>query len=97
MVSRQGMTTGVLRTRAVNWYSNITVAIPETMAENRNTIGISGDDHHGFALTEPKMNPTYPCRRKAEGMPITVMTQPTLSSMRRLRSLMFDDPRVRAR
>ena len=32
--------------------------MPETMAENRNTIGISGEDHQGFALMEPKMNPT---------------------------------------
>ena len=31
---------------------------PDTIAENRNTTGISGVDHHGFALTDPKMNPT---------------------------------------
>ena len=31
---------------------------PDTIAENRNTIGISGVDHHGFALIEPKMKPT---------------------------------------
>ena len=53
-------------------YSTITAAMPETMAENRNTMGISGVDHHGLAFTEPKMKPTYPCSRKAEGMPITV-------------------------
>ena len=32
--------------------------MPETIAEKRNTIGMSGVDHHGFAFTEPKMNPT---------------------------------------
>ena len=31
--------------------------MPETMAEKRNTIGMTGVDHHGFALTEPKMKP----------------------------------------
>ena len=42
------------------------------MAENRNTIGISGVLHQGLALMEPKMKPTYPCSMNAEGMPITV-------------------------
>ncbi len=65
---------------------------PETMAENRNTIGISGEDHHGLAFTEPKINPTYPCSRNAEGMPMTVTIQPTLSSMRRAPPLIFYDP-----
>jgi hypothetical protein len=32
--------------------------MPDTIAEKRNTTGISGEDHQGFALTEPKMNPT---------------------------------------
>jgi hypothetical protein len=32
--------------------------MPETMAENKNTTGMSGVDHHGFAFTDPKMNPT---------------------------------------
>ena len=36
--------------------------------------------HHGFALMDPKMNPTYPCRRKAEGMPTIVMTLSALLS-----------------
>ena len=36
----------------------MTAAIPETMAEKMNTTGISGEDHQGLALTEPKMNPT---------------------------------------
>src|ERR1035438_268735 len=94
MVSKHGMSTGVFRTRAVNWYSNITAAMPETMAENRNTTGISGDDHHGLALIEPKMKPTYPCSRKAEGMPISVTIQPTRSSMASERGLMLLDPSV---
>ena len=51
----------------------MTAAMPDTMAEKMKTIGISGDDHHGLAFTDPKMKPTYPCSRKAEGMPITVM------------------------
>ena len=58
-------------------YSSITAAMPETMAEKRKTTGISGDDHQGLALTEPKMKPTYPCSRKAEGMPTRVTIQPT--------------------
>ena len=32
--------------------------MPETIAEKRNTIGISGVDHHGLAFTDPKMKPT---------------------------------------
>ena len=44
--------------RVTAMYSSITSAMPETIAENRNTIGISGVDHHGFALTDPKMKPT---------------------------------------
>jgi hypothetical protein len=47
--------------------------MPDTMAEKINTTGMRGVDHHGFALIEPKMNPTYPCRRNAEGMPIRVI------------------------
>ena len=39
-------------------YSSSTSAMPDTMAENRNTIGISGVDHQGLALIEPKMKPT---------------------------------------
>ena len=39
-------------------YSSITAAIPDTIAEKRNTTGISGVDHQGLALTEPKMKPT---------------------------------------
>jgi hypothetical protein len=50
------------------------------MAEKMNTTGMSGVDHHGFALIEPKMKPTYPWSRNAEGMPISVMTQPSRSS-----------------
>ena len=63
--------------------------MPETMAENRNTTGISGVDHQGLALMEPKMKPTYPCSRKAEGMPITVMIQPTRLSRSSAASLML--------
>src|SRR5512133_2331417 len=77
-------------------YSTITAAIPDTIAENRNTIGISGVDHHGFALIDPKMNPTYPCSRNADGMPITVTVYPTLSSMIRAPVLMLSDPSVSA-
>ena len=73
MVSRQRMLMGFPRRRLESMLSNITAAMPETMAEKMKTIGISGDDHHGFALTEPKMKPTYPWSRKAEGMPIRVM------------------------
>src|ERR1039458_629273 len=73
----------------------MTAAIPDTIAENTNTIGISGDDHQGFALTEPKMKPTYPCRRNAEGIPISVMKYPSRSSMCSERSLILLEPRVR--
>ena len=64
------------------------------MAEKMNTTGISGDDHQGLALIEPKMKPTYPCSRKAEGMPISVTIQPTRSSMCRERSLILLEPSV---
>ena len=64
------------------------------MAEKMNTTGISGDDHHGLALIEPKMNPTYPCSRNAEGMPISVTIQPTFSSMCSERGLMLFEPSV---
>jgi hypothetical protein len=37
---------------------SITAAMPETIAEKRKTIGISGVDHQGLALIEPKMKPT---------------------------------------
>ena len=66
--------------------------MPETMAEKMNTTGISGDDHQGLALIEPKMKPTYPCSRKADGMPISVTIQPTWSSMCSERSLMLSSP-----
>jgi hypothetical protein len=39
-------------------YTSMTTAMPETIAENRKTTGISGDDHRGLALTLPKMKPT---------------------------------------
>ena len=71
--------------------------MPETMAENRNTTGISGEDHHGFAFTDPKMKPTYPCSRNAEGMPMTVISQPARSSICSARSLMLLEPSVSAR
>src|SRR5919112_337234 len=77
-------------------YSTMTAAIPDTIAENKNTIGISGVDHHGFALIDPKMNPTYPCNRNADGMPMTVTVYPTLSSMIRAPSLTLSDPSVKA-
>ena len=32
--------------------------MPDTAAERRKMIGMSGVDHHGFALMPPKMKPT---------------------------------------
>ena len=78
----------------MNMYTSITAAIPETMAEKMNTTGIKGDDHQGLALTLPKMKPTYPCSRKAEGMPMTVMIQPTFWSIASARSLILVEPSV---
>ena len=75
-------------------YSSITAGNADTIAEKMNTTGISGEDHHGFALIDPKMNPTYPCSRNAEGMPIKVTIQPTRSSIARERSLMLVEPSV---
>jgi hypothetical protein len=75
-------------------YSSITSAMPDTMAEKRKTIGMSGVDHQGFALTEPKMKPTYPCRRNAEGIPITVSVYPMRSSTRRAAGLTLVEPSV---
>ncbi len=68
--------------------------MPDTIAEKINTTGISGDDHHGFALIDPKMNPTYPCNKNAEGMPIIVTIHPTRSSTASAFSLMLLDPSV---
>ena len=73
MVSTQRMSIGSLRSLLSSMYSSITAAMPDTIAEKMKTTGISGDDHHGFAFTEPKMKPTYPCSRNADGMPMTVM------------------------
>ncbi len=47
-----------LRTRLSTMYRNITMAMPDTIADIRNTMGIRTLPHHGFALTEPKMKPT---------------------------------------
>ena len=58
MVSTQRMSICSPRARHRNMYTSITAAMPETIAENRNTTGISGDDHHGLAFTLPKMKPT---------------------------------------
>ena len=82
------------RAHVTSMYSSITSAMPDTIAEKMNTTGISGVDHHGFAFTDPKMNPTYPCNRNAEGMPMTVISQPAFSSIARARSLTFVDPSV---
>jgi hypothetical protein len=68
--------------------------MPDTIAENMKTTGISGVDHQGFALIEPKMNPTYPWSKKAEGIPIMVISHPARSSMASARSLMLVEPRV---
>ena len=64
------------------------------MAEKMKITGMSGDDHQGLALSEPKMKPTYPCSRKAEGMPTSVTIQPTLSSICNERALTLLDPSV---
>src|ERR1019366_282470 len=94
MVSTQGMSMGSLRYLVLAMYSNMTAAMPETMAEKMKTTGISGEFHQGFALREPKMNPTYPCRMKADGMPTTVTIQLTLWSMARARGLILSEPSV---
>src|SRR5208337_5651223 len=94
MVSMQRISIFCLRSLVMAIYSTITAAIPDTMAEKMNTTGINGEDHQGFALSEPKMNPTYPCNRKAEGTPIKVTIQPTRSSMASERLLMLLDPSV---
>src|SRR3989304_2438685 len=51
----------------------MTMAIPETIAEKRKTTGNMTLLHQGLALMEPKINPTYPCSRKADGMPMIVI------------------------
>src|SRR5664280_1911436 len=71
------MSMGMPFRKQTSMYMRSTRAMPDTMAEKRNTIDITGVDHHGFAFTEPKMKPTYPCRRKAEGMPTIVMKRPS--------------------
>ncbi len=88
------MSTSAPRIQVISMYSRSTVAIPDTMAEKRKTMAIIGVDHQGLALIEPKMKPTYPWRRKAEGMPMRVSTYPTRSSARSAASLTSSDPRV---
>src|SRR3972149_3322493 len=58
----------------------MTSAIPDTMADMRKTIGISTLLHHGFAFTDPKINPTYPWRRNADGIPMMVIVLMALLS-----------------
>ncbi len=58
MVSTQCRSMARRRSAAASMYKSSTTAMPETMAEKRNTTGMSGVDHQGLALTEPKMNPT---------------------------------------
>ena len=52
------MSIGCRRSFIAAMYNSITSAMPDTIAENRNTIGISGVDHHGLAFTDPKIKPT---------------------------------------
>ena len=52
------MSIGSFRIAVSIMYRKMTSAIPDTMADMRNTIGISTLLHHGFAFTEPKMKPT---------------------------------------
>src|SRR3990172_7951215 len=68
----------------------MTSAIPDTIADMRNTIGIRTLPHQGFAFTEPKMKPTYPWRRNAEGMPITVISWMAFRSKASDAALAFD-------
>src|SRR3954449_12415205 len=94
MVSTQRMSIAFLRYQLKAMYSSITTAMPDTIAENKNTTGISGDDHHGFAFTDPKMKPTYPCNKNADGIPINVTMYPTRSSIASALGLMLSDPSV---
>jgi hypothetical protein len=48
----------LLRNQLSAMYSRGRAPRPRRSPEKRKTIGISGVDHQGFALTEPKMNPT---------------------------------------
>ncbi len=59
--------------------------------------GMSGVDHQGFALMAPKMNPTYPCRSAAAGMPTPASTRTTRWSTSSASSETSSTPRVRAR
>src|SRR5450759_5408099 len=92
IVSTHGMSIFPPRATVIAMYSSMTVAIPDTMAEKRKTIGMSGVDHQGFALIEPKMNPTYPCRRKEDGLPTIVRKVPSLWSIRSDSSEMLSTP-----
>jgi len=53
--------------------------------------------HHGFALIEPKMNPTYPWSRNADGMPTMVRTFSALWSNATARSPLSFENRERVR
>src|SRR3989304_6200689 len=73
----------------------MTMAIPDTIAEKRNTMGIMTLLHQGLALMEPNINPTYPWRRKADGMPIIVMIFTVFLSKATASSLMSVEKRER--
>src|SRR3990172_7916027 len=77
---RQDMSSSLPLSSVEMWYRIRTRLIPETIAENRKTIGIRTLLHQGFALMEPKMKQTYPCRRNADGMPMRVMACTALLS-----------------
>src|SRR5574341_1194642 len=75
----------------------MTRAIPDTMADMRNTIGMRTLLHHGLAFTDPKMKPTYPWSRKADGMPMMVIARIAFRSKARAASLTSVEKRDRAR
>jgi nitrate reductase alpha subunit len=60
ILSRHFISIGMPREGVMIMYSNRIKAIPETIAENKNTIGIRTLLHQGLAFMDPKINPTYP-------------------------------------
>jgi hypothetical protein len=51
------MSIGTRRSRQGPYKSSMTADTPETTPKDENH-RINGEDHHGLALTDPKMNPT---------------------------------------
>ena len=61
--------------------------MPETTADMMKITGMRGVIQRALAFTDPKMNPTYPWRKQATGIPTPARMVATRSSSLRAFSL----------